>query len=62
MPERLRATEEAARLGLQVDPVELVLLDHQRDTVDRCLCGWGELGRRHSEHVAARLREAGLLR
>ena len=39
-----------------------VLVAHQRQTAQHCLCGWGELGRSHPEHVAKQLQAAGLLR
>lgn len=29
-----------------------VLVYHQRKDIGHCLCGWGELGRSHAEHVA----------
>lgn len=29
------------------------LVYHQRKDDQYCLCGWGELGRSHAEHVAA---------
>jgi hypothetical protein len=38
-----------------------VLIAHQRQDIQYCLCGWGELGKSHPEHVAgiyfSRLRE-----
>lgn len=39
-----------------------VLVAHQRQTSQFCLCGWGELGKSHPEHVAAMLDAAGVLR
>lgn len=38
------------------DPVVMALVDHQRHKPDRCLCGWGELGKSHAEHVAGIIR------
>jgi hypothetical protein len=38
-----------------------VLVAHQRMSAGSCLCGWSELGRMHSEHVAEALERAGLL-
>lgn len=29
-----------------------VLVGHQRQSAQFCLCGWGELGKSHAEHVA----------
>lgn len=49
-----------------VDPTyrqlaEAVLVAHQRHR-GGCLCGWGELGKSHAEHVAQVLNDAGALR
>lgn len=39
-----------------------VLVAHQRQGSQYCLCGWGELGHSHPEHVARELEAAGVLR
>jgi hypothetical protein len=39
---------------------EAILTIHQRHR-GGCLCGWGELGKSHPAHQAAKLREAGVL-
>lgn len=39
-----------------------VLVAHQRRDSGSCMCGWGELGKSHAEHVASALEAAGALR
>ena len=38
-----------------------VLIEHTRVSIERCHCGWSDLGRSHAEHVAQALDAAGLL-
>ncbi len=37
-----------------------ILIQHQRDTADKCACGWGEWGQSHAAHVIHELQMAGL--
>jgi len=30
-----------------------VLIYHQRQSIQYCHCGWGEIGKSHPEHVAS---------
>jgi hypothetical protein len=41
--------------------VEAVLMDHLKKSIEGCICGWSELGKRHPGHQAKMLEEAGLL-
>ena len=38
-----------------------VLIEHTRVSIERCHCGWSDLGQSHAEHVARALDAAGLL-
>lgn len=38
-----------------------VLIEHARTSIKGCHCGWAELGKSHTEHVAHALAAAGLL-
>ena len=42
--------------GPHPDPLVAALIAHQRHTIGSCLCGWGELGQSHCEHVAGIIR------
>lgn len=44
-----------------IDRVAALLIEHNRSSVERCACGWGELGKSHPEHVARSLVLAGLI-
>lgn len=46
---------------MKTDPAEMILVAHQRYSIEGCLCGWSELGKSHAKHQATMLREAGLL-
>lgn len=37
---------------VNVEDVTDLLVAHQRASSEKCLCGWGELGRSHARHVA----------
>ncbi len=39
--------------------MEEVLIEHQRQSTDSCLCGWAKLGHSHPAHQAAALAAAG---
>lgn len=43
------------------DRVAALLIEHGRDDIKGCRCGWGELGKSHPEHVARVLTDAGLI-
>lgn len=34
------------------DRIAAALIEHQRQGVQHCLCGWGKLGHSHPDHVA----------
>lgn len=38
--------------------IEDVLLEHRRNTIGPCACGWFEPGRSHAAHVAQKIMEA----
>lgn len=44
-----------------VDRAAEVMIEHTRTSIEKCHCGWGDLGQSHAEHVAQALDEAGLL-
>lgn len=38
-----------------------IITQHHRDNIRGCGCGWAEIGRSHSDHVAQELINAGLI-
>lgn len=56
--EQARPVGDGTYSGLAVS----VLAAHQRRDVGSCLCGWSELGKSHTQHVAGVLDAAGALR
>lgn len=56
-----QAREEAEAARTLDALVSVVLMEHGRDGIGRCRCGWDELGRSHSHHVTAALRHEGAL-
>lgn len=39
-----------------------VLIEHGRDGIEGCRCGWAELGKSHAKHVAQAMSDKRLLR
>lgn len=45
-------TAEQVLEALRSEAVHLVLVyHHHRDNIERCACGWSELGKSHARHV-----------
>lgn len=42
--------------SIDVEAITDLLVSHTRISSEKCLCGWGELGRSHARHIATAIK------